>query len=83
MTLSDNEVRALLDHRRYDAKTVLDDYVKFEDSYADWNDRVELVDTIARGEWEMVWPDHHRDRALPKVPNYVNMAATHRARLFC
>jgi hypothetical protein len=59
----------------------MDDFPKFQDAYSDWNDRTELIDTIARGEWEVVWPDYKRDRALPKIPNYVELAATHRARL--
>ena len=40
-----------------------------------------MIDKLARGDWHMVWPDRKVDRALPKIPNYIDLALRHRARL--
>lgn len=81
MATTARDIPLMLESRRYDARSVLDNWVAYESSYREWNDRVRIMDQILRNDWHMVWPDQKVDRALPKVPNYPLLAMEHRARL--
>jgi hypothetical protein len=78
---SSQDLPDLLASRKYDSPQVLDNWVRYEDSYRAWNDRIKVMDQVLRDEWDVVWPDLKRDRALPKIPNYPKLAMEHRARL--
>jgi hypothetical protein len=81
MTTRPQELSDILTSRRYDSTSVLDTWVRYQDSYQQWNDRVRVMDQVLRDEWDVVWPDLKRERALPKIPNYPKLAMEHRARL--
>jgi hypothetical protein len=81
MTTAASELSDVLAARRYDSTAVLDNWVRYQDSYQQWDDRVKVMDQILRDEWDVVWPDLKKERALPKIPNYPKLAMEHRARL--
>jgi hypothetical protein len=65
---------------RKQAQRVHDLYGQLRFSYADWHEQVRLTYLIYQGNWEMVWPDRRRDVALPKIANFVQIAADDRAK---
>lgn len=81
MAHSEMELSSLLDERRHFADRTTDEYGSRRNTYQEWNDRVRVLDYIAANEWDVVWPDQVRERSLPKIPNWVVLAAEHRARL--
>ena len=63
------------------ASVHLDRWQYHKDSYQARDNRVQTIDKVARGDWHMVWPDSKAERQLPRIPNYVDLAVRHRARL--
>jgi hypothetical protein len=74
-----HEVTAALEARRHD-QYVLDTYGSLQVAYADYHADLREVLRIYGNEFDVVWPDGKITRGLPKITNYMQLAADDRAR---
>ncbi len=80
MPLSEREISEALENRKAEAHRVIDRWGSQRQMYSDWQDSIDEVFRIYRGEWTMVWPDGKTSRVDPAVPNMLRLAAEDRAR---
>ena len=73
------DIQAALTERQQ-ADRVLDRWGSLRGSYTEWHREVQDVRSVYLGDWDVVWPDNVRSRALPKIPNFVQLAADDRSR---
>ena len=73
------ELPDILEERK-SADRVLDEYGALRPSYQEWHREITDIYHVYAGEWDVVWPDKERSRALPKIPNFIQTAAEDRAR---
>src|SRR3990172_3305410 len=80
MPLTDREITDDLAQRKVDSHRILDRWGSQRIYYRDWQDDIEEVERIYRGEFTMVWPDGKSERVDPAIPNLVRLSAEDRAR---
>lgn len=79
MAIQPREVVDALNEREQ-ADKVLDRWGSLRVRYDEWHDELETIYKLYAGEWDVVWPDAVRSKALPKVMNYIQIASDDRAR---
>lgn len=79
MAINPRDLPDILSERRLSDK-VIEDWGGSRFTYQDWHADLADVYAIYRGDWDVVWPDKVRTRALPKIPNFVQLAADARSR---
>lgn len=79
MSVQPEDLPDILQERRQ-TQRVVDDWGALSPTYMGWHEEYNIVQEIYNGNWDVVWPDNVVERSLPKIPNYVQIAADDRSR---